>query len=173
MISTLTARAYTPCRTIAALSDASLSLRTLSRRAQHPQALCSASSRASCTWSRDDVNLSRRSLVHTPWKHCGIRPASLFSTSTARRLKLEDEATGSPAPRSGTEVGAIFFHFTSIVPIRYQSKAAPGASDLLLGRVLSRPINKDIKHSPPRLLNFAFVFCILNCLLRLLQTLTL
>ena len=108
MISILPARAYTPCRTISALSEASLSLRTLSRRAQHPQALCSASSLASCTWSRDDVNLSRRSLVHTPWKHCGIRPASLFSTSTTRRLKLEDEATGSSAPRSGTEVGANF-----------------------------------------------------------------
>ena len=108
MISILTARAYTPCRTIAALSDASLNLRTLSRRAQHPQALCSASSRASCTWSRDDVNISRRPLVHTPWKRYGHHPASLFSTSTIRRLKLEDEATGSPASRSGTEVGAIF-----------------------------------------------------------------
>jgi len=103
MISILPARAYTPCRTISALSEASLSLRTLSRRAQHPQALCSASSLASCTWSRDDVNLSRRSLVHTPWKHCGIRPASLFSTSTTRRLKLEDEVPNSSASRSSTE----------------------------------------------------------------------
>ena len=116
MISILPARAYTPCRTISALSEASLSLRTLSRRAQRPQALCSASSRASCTWSRDDVNISRRPLVHTPWKHCGIRPASLFSTSTTRRLKLEDEATGSPVSRSGTEVGANF-HINSAVPV--------------------------------------------------------
>jgi hypothetical protein len=106
MVPSFTARANVPFRTIVALSEASFSLRTLSRLTQHRQTLCSVSSRASCTWSRDDVKASRHPLVYNPYKQCSIRPVSLFSTSTTRRLKLEDEAASSSAARSGTEVGA-------------------------------------------------------------------
>jgi hypothetical protein len=117
MVPLFTARANVPSRTIAALSEASISLRTLSRLTQHRQASCSVSSRASCTWSRDDVKASRHPLVYKPYKQCAIRSASLFSTSTTRRLKLEDEAASSSASRSGTEVGAKFSHIETHVTI--------------------------------------------------------
>ncbi|KAL1793561.1 hypothetical protein ACET3X_008543 [Alternaria dauci] len=103
MVPSFTAGANVPFRTVAALADASASLRTLSRLTQHRQTLCSVSSRASCTWTRDDVKASRHTFVYKPYRQCGIRPASLFSTSTTRRLKLEDEAPNSSASRSSTE----------------------------------------------------------------------
>ncbi|KAH6843809.1 cardiolipin synthetase [Alternaria alternata] len=103
MVPSFTAGANVPFRAIAALSDASVNLRTLSRLTQRRQTLCSVSSRASCTWTRDDVKASRHPLVYKSYRQCGIRPASLFSTSTTRRLKLEDEVPISSASRSSTE----------------------------------------------------------------------
>lgn len=109
MVPSFTAGANAPFRAIAALSDVSVNLRTLSRLTQRRQTLCSVSSRASCTWTRDDVKTSRHPLVYKSYRQCGIRPASLFSTSTTRRLKLEDEVPNSSASRSSTEVSAHFF----------------------------------------------------------------
>lgn len=109
MVPSFTAGANAPFRAIAALSDVSVNLRTLSRLTQRRQTLCSVSSRASCTWTRDDVKASRHPLVYKSYRQCGIRPASLFSTSTTRRLKLEDEVPNSSASRNSTEVSAHFF----------------------------------------------------------------
>ena len=131
MVPPFTAGANVPFRAIAALSDASVNLRTLSRLTQRRQTLCSVSSRASCTWTRDDVKASRHPLVYKPYRQCGIRPASLFSTSTTRRLKLEDEVPNSSASRSSTEVSAHFFSpTTAYVPLMFEDDMSPPKSDV-------------------------------------------
>jgi hypothetical protein len=132
MVPLFTARANVPFRTVAALSEASISLRTLSRLTQRRQALCSISSRASCTWSRDDVKASRHPLVYKSYSQCGIRPASLFSTSTTRRLKIEDEVPSSSALRSGTEVGAQFSYNNSLCFIPHENTMSHPKADVHL-----------------------------------------
>ena len=131
MVPSFTAGANVPFRAIAALSHASVNLRTLSRLTQRRQTLCSVSSRASCTWTRDDVKASRHPLVYKPYRQCGIRPASLFSTSTTRRLKLEDEVPNFSASRSSTEVSAHFFSpTTAYVPLMFEDDMSPPKSDV-------------------------------------------
>ncbi|RMZ73256.1 phosphatidyl synthase [Pyrenophora seminiperda CCB06] len=108
MISLFAARANIPSNAATALSGTSIGLRSLSRLAQNRQALVSVSSRASCTWIRDDVVRTTRPLLATRTrKPCSIWPTSLFSRSNTRRLKLEDEANSSQGPRNNIEPSRI------------------------------------------------------------------
>jgi cardiolipin synthase len=109
MIPLHVAKARIPPLTIAALSDTSLSLRSLLQRSQNRQTLYPVYSRASCSWTRNDVARPNRLCLNSrPYKQCSIRSTSLFSTSTTRRLKLEDEANSSKTSTDDVEVGRVF-----------------------------------------------------------------
>ena len=114
MISLFVAKAGSPSCVPAALSHTPIGLQNLSRLTQNRQALCLAASRASCTWVRNDVKTNRRAIVaRTPaYMSCGIRPVGLFSTSTTRRLQIENDPKESNASRSGAEVGSALRSFS-------------------------------------------------------------
>jgi hypothetical protein len=109
MIPLQLAKARTPSRTLAALSDTSSGLRSLLQLSHNQRTLCSVYSRASCSWTRNDVaRTNRHAVISRPYKQCNIRPASLFSTSTTRRLKLEDETNPAKPSRDDAQVGHAF-----------------------------------------------------------------
>jgi hypothetical protein len=91
---------------IATLSDTSYGLRSLLQRSTTRQTFCPVYSRASCSWIRNDVaQTGRLAVASRSYKQCRIPSISLFSTSTTRRLKLEDEANSSKTSRNDVEVG--------------------------------------------------------------------
>jgi hypothetical protein len=106
MIPFQTAKAKIPSHAIATLSDTSSGLLRLLQGSANRQTLCPVYSRASCSWTRNDVARNGRlPVVSKPYKQCSIRFTRPFSTSTTRRLKLEDGANSSKTSRDDVEVG--------------------------------------------------------------------
>ncbi|KAF1850984.1 phosphatidyl synthase-like protein [Cucurbitaria berberidis CBS 394.84] len=85
-----------PSASLLSLSGPSIRLRALSRHPRIGQTFCPLSSRASYSWFRNDgYRPFQPSLGPRPRKPSSIQPASLFSTSTARRLKVEEDKNGA------------------------------------------------------------------------------
>jgi hypothetical protein len=103
MISSSMAGARLPLSITTAFRNSSASLHAPSRTRSLLSPLCS---RASCSWTRNDVAQSRRrgSLVSPQYKRCTRSPATLFSTSTPRRLKVEDDKNDLLASQNNTQV---------------------------------------------------------------------
>ncbi|KAI8940848.1 hypothetical protein NX059_002109 [Plenodomus lindquistii] len=94
MIYSSLVRAAWSSRTFVSAPTASSRLCTLARLQN--QTLCPVSSRASCSWQRNDVGQTKRTATTpTSLRRCTIQPRALISTSTTRRLQLEDGKHGS------------------------------------------------------------------------------
>lgn len=90
MISPFMAGAIIPSNTLAAISASSLRLQALSRLPRIGQTLRPVYSRAFCSWVPNDVGQNRQPSKSKLNIRNNLQPASLFSTSTTRRLKVED-----------------------------------------------------------------------------------
>ncbi|KAF1839086.1 cardiolipin synthetase [Decorospora gaudefroyi] len=98
------AGARLPSRTLTALLNTSNGISCVSRLPLKRQSLCSISSRASCSWLRNDVaRTCRPSLNPRHYKRYSICPTGLFSTSTTRRLKIENNGKTSQSSRDSEE----------------------------------------------------------------------
>lgn len=105
MVPLFTARAVSPSHVPVALPRTSISLRGIWPRTSGRLPLCPVASRASGTWTSNDVKKYHRPMSVKPlaYRPCGDGYAGLFSTSAIRRLKIENE-TKEQASRNNTEV---------------------------------------------------------------------
>ena len=155
MVPLFTARAVSPSHIPVALPRTSIGLRNIWPLTPGRQAWYPATSRAFGTWTRNDVKSYHRPIAaKTPaYTRRDNRNAGLFSTSTTRRLKIEDDAKESQASRNHAEVGSTLtidkiLQISRIQSCIHQRQTRPLFFSLI--QVLSSP-----------------TFCIVSCRIRM------
>ncbi|EMD91972.1 hypothetical protein COCC4DRAFT_74193 [Bipolaris maydis ATCC 48331] len=145
MIPLSAARAILPCHIPAALPRTSIGLGSILRPAHVRPSLYLATSRASGTWTRNDVKKyqHRRVVRGAAYGQCSQGHVGLFSTSTTRRLGIEDKAKESSASRNNAEQ-----------PVPSTSAPAKLATTIKSTLKLDKPRHEQI-YNLPNMLTFS------------------